>query len=117
KPAHRPQDAGAPDWGAPELGAPHSHSWTLPNSLVLTRRSGSRMKSIVSLPHMHVGDVGVNLRRRNVAVPEQGLHGTRVGAVLQQVRRKAVPQRVRRDVGHARFLCVLLNDSPGVLSR
>ena len=44
------------------------------NSLVLTRRSGSRMKSIVSLAHVHVGDVRVDLRRRNVAMAQQRLH-------------------------------------------
>src|SRR5437588_11090332 len=41
--------------------------------------------------------VGVNLRGRNIGMPEQGLHRAQVGAVLQQVTRKGVTQHVRAD--------------------
>ena len=38
---------------------------------------------IVSSAQVTIGDVRVDLRGRDVAVPEQRLNGTRVGAVLQ----------------------------------
>ena len=44
-------------------------------------------------------DVRVDLRRGDAGVAEQLLHLPQVGAAGQQVRGKAVPQRVRADVG------------------
>ena len=41
------------------------------------------MEPIVSLAHVQVRDVRVDLRGRNVAVAQQRLHRTRIGAVLQ----------------------------------
>jgi hypothetical protein len=43
------------------------------------------------------GDVGVDLRRRNVGVAEQQLHDAQVGAVVEQVRGEGVAQHVRRE--------------------
>ena len=40
------------------------------------------------------GDMGVDLGRRQVAVPEQHLQGTQVGAVIQQVRGKGMAQHM-----------------------
>ena len=40
-------------------------------------------------------DVGVELGRRDIGVAQHFLNAPQVGAVLQQVRRKGVPQRVR----------------------
>ena len=40
-------------------------------------------------------DVGVDRRRRDVGMAEQHLHRAQVGAVVQQVRREGVAQRVR----------------------
>ena len=71
---------------------------------------------IVSGPQVTIGDVCVDLRGRNVAVSEQRLDGTRVGAVLQQVSGKAVAQRVWRNVIQTDFRSVSLDDSPGKLS-
>ena len=61
------------------------------------------MKFPVNLPQPVAGDVRINLRRADVRVAEQLLDHAQVRAVLQQMRRKAVPQHVRRDVAlHAR---------------
>ena len=38
--------------------------------------------------------VGVYLCRRDVAVSEQQLHDTQIGAVIEQVRRERMPQGV-----------------------
>ncbi len=40
-------------------------------------------------------DVRVNLRGRDVRMAEQQLHDAQVGAVVQQVRRERVAQRMR----------------------
>src|SRR5215207_2865025 len=42
-------------------------------------------------------DVGVPLRRRQLDVAEELLDGPQIGALLQQVTRKRMPQRVRTD--------------------
>ena len=46
------------------------------------------------------GHVRVNLGGGNVGVAEQFLNHPQVGAVLEQVRGKAVPQHMRRDVAN-----------------
>ena len=43
-------------------------------------------------------DVGVNLRRRNVSVAQHFLDDPQIRAVAEQMRREAVPQKVRIDV-------------------
>jgi hypothetical protein len=51
-------------------------------------------------------------------VAEQQLHDAQVRAVVQQVRRERVPQRVRRQVrAHVRALRVTLDDVPELLAR
>src|ERR1041385_2414820 len=75
------------------------------------------MMTVISRSQMQVGDVRVDLRRRNIAVSKQRLDRTRVSSVLQQVRRKAMAQRVRRNILDAGFLCVLLDHGPRDLSR
>ena len=42
------------------------------------------------------GDVSVDLRRRDIGVAEQHLDDAEVGAVVDQVRREGMAQRVRR---------------------
>jgi hypothetical protein len=56
------------------------------------------MKPIICLAHVQVGDVRVNLSRRNVTMSEQRLHRTRVRAMLHQVSSKTVTQCVRGNV-------------------
>ena len=43
-------------------------------------------------------DVGINLRRADVAVPEQFLHDAQVGSAADQVGRETVPKGVRRNL-------------------
>jgi hypothetical protein len=38
----------------------------------------------------------INLRGRNIGMPEQELHYAQIRAVIQQMRRERMPQRVRR---------------------
>src|SRR5262245_3343741 len=75
------------------------------------------MKSIVGLAHVEVSYVRVDLRRRNIAVSQQRLHRARISAMLQKVRGKAVPQRMRRNVGHSGCRRVLLDYRPRILAR
>src|ERR1051325_7695832 len=74
------------------------------------------MMPVVSRSQVQVGDVRVDLRRRDVTVSEQPLHRTRISAVLQQVRRKAVSQGVRRNIPDADFFCMPLDHGPCDLS-
>src|SRR5471030_3318240 len=60
--------------------------------------SRPRMKLPVDLPQPVAGDVRVNLRRADIRVAEQFLDDTQIRAMLQQMRREAVPQHVRRDI-------------------
>lgn len=65
---------------------------------------------------MRVGYVRVDLCRRDIAVSEQRLNGTRISAVLQQMRREAVSQRVRRNIFDAGPFSVSLDHGPRDLS-
>ena len=42
-------------------------------------------------------DMGVDLRGRDIGMAEQCLHDAQIGAVLQQMARKGVPQNMRAD--------------------
>ena len=75
------------------------------------------MKSIVGFTHVQIGNVRINLGRRDVCMPEQRLHRTRVRAVLQEVRRKAVAQSMWRDIRYAGFGRVFFDNCPGGLPR
>ena len=75
------------------------------------------MVSIVGGTEVNIGHVCVDLSGRDVAVSQHGLNGTRVGAVLQQVRRETVTQRVGRHVFDSHFFRVALDHRPGELSR
>ena len=59
------------------------------------RRSAARMMLPVQLLHALARDVRVDLRGREVAVPEQHLHHAQVGSVVEQVGRESMPQGVR----------------------
>lgn len=41
------------------------------------------------------GDMGINLRRGDIGVTEQHLHGAQIGTVIQQVGGKSMTQRMR----------------------
>ena len=59
------------------------------------------MEPIIGLALMLIRNVRINLGRRNICVAQERLYRSRIGAVLHQVRGKAMPQRVWRNVGHA----------------
>jgi hypothetical protein len=61
-------------------------------------------------------DVRVDLRRPNVSMAENGLHGTQVGAVLDHVRSATVAQHVRTGVS-SRGSRSLANHLPHSLPR
>jgi len=69
----------------------------------------------VGLAAAPVGDVRVELRRRQVGVAEHLLDGAQVGASLQQVRGERVAQEVRMDAPRleARALGELAQDQEG----
>lgn len=48
------------------------------------------MMPIVSRAQVHVGNMRVDLRRRDVGMAQQRLHRTRIGTVLQEVRGEAM---------------------------
>ena len=56
------------------------------------------MEFAVDVPQPVAGDVRVNFRGADVRVAEQFLDDAQIRAMLQQVRREAVPQHVRRHV-------------------
>lgn len=67
-----------------------------------------RMELLVHVLEMRVGDVRIDLGGRDVGVAQQPLHTADVGAVHEQISRKAVSQRMGCNVfGNARQLGVL----------
>ncbi len=74
------------------------------------------MMAVICRPQMKIGDVRIDLRRRDIAVTKQRLHRSRVGAVLEQMSREAVPQSVRRNVFNTSLFCVSLDHGPRKLS-
>src|SRR5215213_7170665 len=75
------------------------------------------MMAVIGRPQVQVSYMRVDLRRRDIAVSEQGLNRARVRAVLYEVRRKAVTQCVRRDVFNSCRFGVTLDDGPCELAR
>ena len=64
--------------------------------IAVRRLVGKRMMFIHQPHESLLQHMRVNLRGGNVGMAEQLLHGAQVGAVLQQVTGKSVPQHVRR---------------------
>ncbi len=75
------------------------------------------MMVIVSGAQVSIGDVRVDLRSGNVAVPEKRLDRPRIRAVLQQVSGETVAERVWRNVIQTDRRRVSLDDGPGNLTR
>src|ERR1044072_803061 len=80
-------------------------------------RSGARVELVVQRAQPVRVDVRVDLRRRDIAVAEHHLHRAQVGAVLEKVRREAVPQHVRRQRADAGAAAVAYEDLPEPLPR
>src|SRR5690349_15885021 len=76
------------------------------------------MVAAVQLFHALAGDVCVDLCSRYIAVAEQQLDYTQVRAVIEQVRRERVADRMRRELLlDAGLACVALDDVPESLAR
>lgn len=56
------------------------------------------MEFFMDFPKPVAGDMGVDFRGTNIGMAEQFLDDTQVGAMFQEMCRKAVPQHVRSDV-------------------
>ena len=74
------------------------------------------MVVVISSAEVLVSNVCIDLRGGNVAVAKQRLHGTRIGAMLQQVSRETMAQRVRRNVTDSDAFCVTLDRGPRELA-
>ena len=70
------------------------------------------MVPIIRVTQMAISDVRVDLRRRDIAVAQQRLHRARIGSTLQEVRGKAVTQRMRRNVFQSCFGGVTFDRDP-----
>src|SRR4029077_15614778 len=68
------------------------------------------MKLFVHLLQPSPRDVRVDLRRRDVGVPEHHLYGAQIGTVFQQMRGEGVPEHVRRDAAGEAGLASVLRD-------
>ena len=65
-----------------------------------------------------LGDMGINLRRRQIRMPEKHLHRAKISAVVEKVRSKGVAQGVRREVTtDVRHQAVSLDHMPAGLPR
>jgi len=75
------------------------------------------MKPIVGIFEPALVNVSVNLRRGDVSVTEHLLDDAKIGAIIQQVSRKTVPQGVGCDVfGDSSMARVLLDEVPNRLA-
>src|SRR5438874_1146596 len=85
----------------------------LSNSYFLLSPSRSRMKLPVDCLQALLVHVRVNLRRRNIGVPEHFLDDPEIRAVAEEMGREAVPQQVRINIRlEPRLFRALLHDLP-----
>src|SRR5580700_11715688 len=61
--------------------------------------SPSRMKPFVNRLQVTLIHMRVNLRRRNIRVPQKLLNDSQIRAIREKVRCERVPEEVRIDVG------------------
>src|SRR5580698_3041952 len=81
-------------------------------------KSAARVMRLVQLFEALAGNVRVDLRSREVAVPKEHLDDTQVCTVVEQMRGERMPQRVRREfLRDAGFARVALDDVPEGLAR
>ena len=74
------------------------------------------MSFLILGPYMIVSQMGVDLRCGYAGVPQKLLNVSERRSTAQQMRRKAVAQRVRCNLFDARMLCIPLEDEPKALS-
>lgn len=65
---------------------------------------------------MRIGDVRVDLRGGNVGVSEKLLDGANIGLMLNEMRRKTVAKRVRRNVFESDFARVFFDEKKNCLA-
>ena len=71
------------------------------------------MESAMDFPQPAVSDVSIDFGSADVGVTEQFLDDAQIGSMLQQMRREAVPEHVRRHIpGNAGAVHPLLNPKP-----
>src|SRR5258708_32569419 len=68
------------------------------------RASRARMKRAMHLAQVALREMSVNLGGRDIAVTEHLLHGAQVRAAFEQMRREAMPQRMRADPRETRIV-------------
>ena len=68
------------------------------------------MELVVRLFKMSVGDVCVDLRRRNVRMAKHLLDRTDIGTVLNKMRGERMPQSMRRNALKAAFFRVFADE-------
>ena len=69
------------------------------------------VKLLMYFPQLAIGDVGVDLRRRDARVSEHGLHRSDIRAVEEEVGRITVAHGVRGDVfRESRGMGILFNE-------
>ena len=71
---------------------------------------GPRVRLVVGVPHATAGQVRVDLGAGERLVSQELLHRSQVRAVVEQVRREAVPDRVGADVRIQANLLEVLRD-------
>jgi len=81
--------------GANGYEAPISRRTSTPGAAGSRRRSTARVVLGVQALQSFAGDMGIDLRRRDVRMAEQQLHDTQVGAVVEQVRGEGMPEHMR----------------------
>ena len=69
------------------------------------------MESLVRFLEVRVGDVGVDLSRRDISVPEHLLDGADICPVLNKMRGEGMPECVRRYTFEAAFLRVFFYEA------
>jgi hypothetical protein len=73
-------------------------------SLLISRSTCSRVRSVVGLEDVTDTDVGVPLRRGKAGVAQKLLNGAKIGPALEQMCREAMAERVGANVARQRRL-------------
>src|SRR5688572_26387022 len=72
----------------------------------------------VQFLHALAGNMGIDLRGREVTMAEQHLYDSQICAMVEQMGREGMAQCMRRKLlGDARLACITLDDVPKGLAR
>ena len=75
------------------------------------------MELLIDLPEVVICDVGIDLCRRDVAVPEQQLNGTQICAIAEERGRETVAQQMGGQVRNPGGMAIALEPPPELLAR